>query len=83
MNERKEQSHAYYLANMERIKAYNREYYRRNRERQLALTLEWQKKHPLQVSDIHARSYQKHREKRLAYQKAYNARKRGVVANDS
>lgn len=83
MGERTEYMRAYYLANAERIRAYNREYARQHKERRSEQSKAWVKAHPLEASDIAHRHYMKHREERLAYQKAYNARKKGMIANDS
>ncbi len=80
MGKRTEYMRAYYEANKERIKAYNREYARQHKQRKNELAKAWAKAHPLEVSDINRRRYLKHREERLAYQKAYNARKKGAVS---
>ena len=82
MSDRTEYMRAYYLANAERIKAYNREYARQHRQRKNELAKAWAKAHPLEVSDINRRRYLKHREERIAYQKAYYRRKKGEVAVD-
>ena len=80
MSDRTEYMRAYYLANRERILAYSKERYRKNKERCYAKVREWQKAHPLENSELHRKYYLRHAEERRAYQRAYKARKKGVVA---
>ena len=77
MGARTEYSRAYYLANQERIKAYNREYARQHKERKRELTDKWAKEHPLRISDIQRRSYIKHLDARREAARAYYWRKKG------
>lgn len=68
----------YYEQNKERIKAYNRERYRKNKERCMAKAMEWQRNHPFEMSEIHRRYYLKHGEERRAYGREYYRKKAGA-----
>ena len=80
MGARTEYMHEYYLANRERILAYSKERYRKNKKKCYEKVREWQKNHPLENSELHRRYYIRHAEERRAYQRAYKARQKGVVA---
>lgn len=67
---------AHYRENRERILNCNRSYYRANKERVLARHKVYLRQNSLLVSDRSHDYYMRHREERLAYARAYRARKR-------
>lgn len=60
----------------EQKRARNRAWYERHREAKLAQSAQWAKDHPERRSEIRRANYLKNRERRLAYQAAYRARKK-------
>lgn len=83
MGERTEYMREYYQAHKEHIKAYNREYGRKNRERKRVLAREWVKAHPLESYEIRHRCYVKHIDARREYARNYYWRKKGERLNDT
>lgn len=76
---RTEYNRGYYWSNRGRILANRKPYYRRNRERENARSMAWQRANPGKYQTIQRRRYQRNRETILADQKWARVAKRASV----
>ena len=67
---------SYRTNHREAVNAYNREYYRKNSAKRIAAQMERAKQYPEAVRRDKKAYYKRNREQKLAYQKAYYARKK-------
>ena len=69
---------SYYSEHREECKAYWKRYYAKNRERYIEKSMEWQRSHPLEMSDIHRRYYLKNGDEIRRKAREYYHRKKAM-----